>query len=59
VLSTRFGVAALEAAHEQAWGQMVALRSGQIVRTPLTEVVGKTRPVDIELFDDVAAVFFA
>jgi phosphofructokinase-like protein len=59
VLSTRFGVAAIEAAHEHAWGQMVALQAGQVVQTPLTEVVGRTRPVDIELFDDVAAVFFA
>jgi len=59
VLSTRFGVAAIEAVHDSAWGSMVALRGERIVRVPLTEVVGRTRPVDISLFDDVAQVFFA
>jgi 6-phosphofructokinase 1 len=59
VLSTRFGVAASEAVHDQAWGQMVALRGDKIVRTPLAEVVGRTRPVDMSLFENVAEVFFA
>lgn len=59
VLSTRFGIAAIDAAHDQAWGQMVALRGDRITRTPLTEVVGRTRPVDLSLFDDVAQIFFA
>jgi 6-phosphofructokinase 1 len=59
VLSTRFGVAAIEAVHRGAWGHMVALRGDKIVDTPLAEVVGRTRPVDILLFDDVARVFFA
>ena len=27
--------------------------------TPLSEVVGRTRPVDISLFEDVAQIFFA
>ena len=36
-----------------------ALRGDQIVHTPLSEVVGRTRPVDISLFEDVAQVFFA
>ena len=47
VLSTRFGVAAIDAVHRGAWGTMVALRADQIVETPLVEVVGRTRPVDI------------
>ena len=59
VLSTRFGVAAIEAAHDGDFGSMVALRADRIERTPLTEVVGRTRPVDIQLFEDVAEVFFA
>jgi 6-phosphofructokinase 1 len=59
VLSTRFGVAAIEAAHDGAFGSMVALRGDRIERTPLTDVVGRTRPVDIQLFEDVAEVFFA
>ncbi len=59
VLSTRFGVAAIDAVHVGAWGHMVALRSDKIVHTPLTEVVGRTRPVDLSLFENVAEVFFA
>ncbi len=59
VLSTRFGVAAIDAVHDRAWGEMVALRGDRIVRSPLLDVVGRTRPVDIELFDDVAQLFFA
>ncbi len=59
VLSTRFGVAAADAVHDRAWGHMVALRADAIVQTPLTEVVGRTRQVDLQLFEDVAEVFFA
>src|SRR2546423_10303610 len=35
VLATRFGIAAIEAVHEGAFGQMVALHAGQIVRVAL------------------------
>jgi 6-phosphofructokinase 1 len=59
VLSTRFGVAAIDAAHDRAWGQMVSLRSDRITTTPLSDVVGRTRPVDMSLFENVAEVFFA
>jgi 6-phosphofructokinase 1 len=59
VLSTRFGVAAVDAVHDHAWGQMVALRGTSITRAPLTEAVGRTRPVDTALFHDVAELFFA
>ena len=59
VLSTRFGVAAIDALHDRAWGHMVALRGDRVVHTPLADVIGRTRPVDISLFDDVAQLFFA
>ncbi|MEO6571240.1 MAG: ATP-dependent 6-phosphofructokinase [Ilumatobacteraceae bacterium] len=59
VLSTRFGVAAIDAVHREAWGQMVALRADRIVETPLSDVVGRTRTVDVALFEDVAQIFFA
>jgi 6-phosphofructokinase len=59
VLSTRFGVAAIDAVHRGSWGSMMALRSDHIVETPLSEVAGRTRPVDISLFEDVAQIFFA
>jgi 6-phosphofructokinase 1 len=58
VLSTRFGVAAIDAVHDKAWGQMVALRADRIVHTPLVDIVGRTRPVDLALFENVAEAFF-
>ncbi len=57
VLATRFGVAAIDAVHDGAWGSMVALQAGSIVRVPLSEAVGELKLVDPELYE-VAAVFF-
>jgi 6-phosphofructokinase 1 len=59
VLSTRFGVAAIDLVHQHGWGQMVVARGSEIVPAPLDLAVGKTRPVDMSLFKDVAEVFFA
>jgi 6-phosphofructokinase 1 len=58
VLSTRYGVEAMDAVHAQAWGHMTALRGSEIVLVPLAETVGRTRPVDLHLYRDVATVFF-
>lgn len=57
VLATRFGVAAIDAVHDHAWGTMVALRAGSIVRVPLADAVGELKLVDRELYE-VAQVFF-
>jgi 6-phosphofructokinase 1 len=57
VLSTRFGVAAMDAVHDGAFGQMVALRAGDIVRVPLGEATGELKLVDPALYD-VAKLFF-
>ncbi len=57
VLATRFGVAAIDAVHDEAWGTMVALKAGSIVRVPLAEAVGELKLVDPALYD-VASVFF-
>lgn len=59
VLSTRFGVAAIDAAHSGAWGQMVVARGPDITLAPLEVAVGRTRYVDPSLYEDVAAAFFA
>ena len=59
VLSTRFGVAAIDAVHDERWGQMAVLRGGSIEYASLEVAVGKTRTVDMELFHDVAEHFFA
>ena len=43
----------------RGWGQMVVARGPDIVPAPLELAVGKTRPVEMSLFRDVAEVFFA
>ena len=58
VLATRFGVAAIDAVHDGAFGQMVALEAGDIVRVPLTEAVGRAKTVDPDLYRRVAETFF-
>jgi ATP-dependent phosphofructokinase / diphosphate-dependent phosphofructokinase len=57
VLSTRFGIAAIDAVHDGAFGTMVALRCAEIVRVPLREATGELKLVDEDLYD-VAKVFF-
>jgi len=57
VLATRFGVAAIDAVHDAAWGSMVALQAGEVVRVPLSDAVGELKLVDPDLYD-VARVFF-
>jgi 6-phosphofructokinase 1 len=57
VLATRFGVAAIEAVHDGAFGSMVALRGGDIVRVPLSEGTAELKLVDPAVYE-VAEVFF-
>jgi len=57
VLATRFGIAAIDAVHDSAWGTMVALQGGRIVRVSLEEAVGSLKLVEPDLYD-VARVFF-
>ncbi|MEO7573880.1 MAG: ATP-dependent 6-phosphofructokinase, partial [Acidimicrobiales bacterium] len=57
VLATRFGVAAIDAVHDGAWGSMMALQAGSVVRVPLADAVGTLKLVDPELYG-VAQVFF-
>ncbi len=59
ILATRFGIAAIDAVHDEAFGQMVALQCGQIVRVPLSEAVGTLKTVDLDLYHGVAERFFA
>jgi ATP-dependent phosphofructokinase / diphosphate-dependent phosphofructokinase len=58
VLSTRYGLAAIDAAHDGAWGQMVSYHNMHIDRCSLTFCVGKTRTLDMSLYRDVAEIFF-
>jgi 6-phosphofructokinase 1 len=57
VLATRFGIAAIDAVHDSAWGTMVALRAGDIVRVPLDEATGELKLIDPAVYE-VASVFF-
>jgi 6-phosphofructokinase 1 len=57
VLATRFGVAAIDAAHRGESGVMVALRGQDIVTVPLSEATAELKTVDPELYE-VAEVFF-
>jgi 6-phosphofructokinase 1 len=58
VLCTRLGVEAVTALHADADNVMIAVRNDDMVRVPLNDVVGKTRCVDLSLYDNVATVFF-
>jgi 6-phosphofructokinase 1 len=57
VIATRFGVEAIDAAHERDFGVMVALRGTDVIRVPLEDGVAELKTVDQRLFD-TAAVFF-
>lgn len=57
VLCTRYGVAAVEAAHDGAWGAMVALRGASVVRVDLADAVRDLKFVNTEL-RSVARLFF-
>ena len=57
VLATRFGLHAIDAAHEGDWGKMVALRGTDIVRVPLVEATRELKTVPLERYAE-AEVFF-
>ena len=58
VLSTRFGIAAIDAVHDGAFGQMVSSKGDAIVRVPLADAVGELKTMDPSLYHEVAEVFF-
>ena len=57
VLATRFGLAAIDAVQDGAYGQMVALRGTDIVRVPLAEATAELKTVPVERYAE-AEVFF-
>jgi 6-phosphofructokinase 1 len=58
VLATRFGIAAIDAVHDEAFGHMVALQADRIVRVPLADALAEPKTVDPGLLHNVAEVFF-
>ncbi|TML39705.1 MAG: ATP-dependent 6-phosphofructokinase [Actinobacteria bacterium] len=59
VLATRFGIGAIDAVHDGAFGHMVALRAAEIIRVPLAEAVAELKTVDRRLVHEVSEVFFS
>jgi 6-phosphofructokinase 1 len=57
VLATRFGLAAVDACVKKEFGQMVVLRSGEITRESMKVTSGKTRTINLDLYNDVVASF--
>jgi ATP-dependent phosphofructokinase / diphosphate-dependent phosphofructokinase len=57
VLATRFGLHAIDAADQGAWGKMTALRSTDIVLVDLAEATAELKLVGEELYGE-AEVFF-
>jgi 6-phosphofructokinase 1 len=57
VLATRLGLAAVDAAHDEAWGMMTALRGTQIERVPLAEAVAQLRTVPVEEYERYGVLF--
>jgi phosphofructokinase-like protein len=56
-LATRFGLHAIDAANEQDWGKMVALRGTQIVRVPLADATTQLKTVSPELYAEAEVMF--
>jgi ATP-dependent phosphofructokinase / diphosphate-dependent phosphofructokinase len=57
VLATRFGLHAIDAAHDGQWGKMTALRSTDIELVDLTEATAELKTVPESLYRE-AEVFF-
>lgn len=57
VLCSRFGVAAVDAAHDGKFGHMVAINANRVAPIPLADAVGETKMVEPELWK-TANVFF-
>src|SRR5487761_1795198 len=57
VLATRFGIHAVQAVHDEAFGVMVALRGTEIIRVPLAEATSQLKLVPPQRYAE-AEVFF-
>jgi ATP-dependent phosphofructokinase / diphosphate-dependent phosphofructokinase len=57
VLATRFGLAAIDAAHEGRWGMMPALHGTRIELIPLADAVSELRTVPLEEYERFGPLF--
>jgi phosphofructokinase-like protein len=56
VLATRLGLAAIDAAHDQAWGMMTAIHANAIELVPLADAVAEVRRVPVEDYASFGAL---
>lgn len=57
ILATRFGVKAVDMVHAGEFGKMVAIQGTKMVTVPLEEAVGKTKTLDMDVYE-TAKIFF-
>ena len=57
VLATRLGLAAIDAAHDGAWGSMTALRATEIELVALADAVAEVRRVPIAEYERYGVLF--
>jgi 6-phosphofructokinase 1 len=57
VLATRFGLHAVDAVRDGAWGTMVALQGTDIVRVPLSAAIEELKTVDIARYRETEVLF--
>ena len=57
VLATRLGVKAVDLVHDGNFDKMVAVQGTKIVPVPLADAVGKTKTLDMEMYE-TAKIFF-
>ncbi len=57
VLATRFGLNAITAVHDGAWGTMVALQGTDIVRVPLQDATGVLKTVPLARYEEAKSFF--
>lgn len=57
IVATRYGLAAVDLVREGKFGFMVAFKCGRIVAIPLSEVVGRIKQLDLELYREAKILF--
>ena len=57
ILSTRFGIAAIESIHKGEFGKIVVLKGNEIMSVDLKDIIGQTKTVD-DYWYNIAKVFF-
>ncbi len=57
VLGTRYGLAAVDLAHQKKFGRMVSLKGMKITDVAIREAVGTLRTVEVELYEQTRVFF--